>query len=247
MQIAGGYADPHISLMPRLRQILKGVEVTRARQGSIIRPRLPITPNILRRIKRVWASPTHGHKLLWAACLIAFFGFCRSGEITIPQKGAYDPKVHLSFRDVAVDQASRPRVVSLLLRRSKTDQSGRGVKIILGRTDHDLCPVGALMEYLMVRGSGAGPLLQWSNGDPLTKTSLVTEVRQALHSAGLPAKDYAGHSFRIGAATSAAAAGVEDSTIQALGRWRSSAYLRYIRACPRQLANVARSLSSCDI
>ena len=151
MQIAGGYADPHINLMPRLRQILKGVDVTRAKQGSNRRPWLPITPNVLRRIKRVWASPTHSHKLLWLACLIAFFGFCRSGEITIPQKGAYDPKVHLSFRDVAVDQAPRPMVVSLLLGRSKTDQSSRGVKIILGRTDHDLCPVGALMEYLMVR------------------------------------------------------------------------------------------------
>ncbi len=39
---------------------------------------------------------------------------------------------------------------------------------------------------------------------------------------GLP-----GHSFRIGAATTAATVGIEDSTIQMLGRW-SSAFLAHI-------------------
>ena len=46
-------------------------------------------------------------------------------------------------------------------------------------------------------------------------------VRQALESAGVQAANYAGHSFRIGAATTAAACGMENSTIQTLGRGRA--------------------------
>ena len=52
---------------------------------------------------------------------------------------------------------------------------------------------------------------------PLYPRQFVEAVRQAMSAAHLPVQDYAGHSFRIGAATTAAMAGVQDSTIQTLG------------------------------
>ena len=58
---------------------------------------------------------------------------------------------------------------------------------------------------------------------PLTRVVLVAKVQEALQQAGLNHKDYNGHSFRIGAATSAAQKGL-DSLIQILGRWKSEAY-----------------------
>ena len=73
---------------------------------------------------------------------------------------------------------------------------------------------------------------------------------QALSAAHLPAKDYAGHSFRIGAATTAAMIGLEDSTIQILGHWKSSSYqlaIYSIRANPGQLASMSAFLSKYDI
>ena len=56
--------------------------------------------------------------------------------------------------------------------------------------------------------------------------------------AGLDASLYSGHSFRIGAATSAAQAGIQDSIIQALGRWSSGAFLVYVRTQRSQLASI---------
>ena len=40
---------------------------------------------------------------------------------------------------------------------------------------------------------------------------------------------YTGHSFRIGAATSAAARGVPLAVIQHMGRWKPNAFQHYIR------------------
>ena len=50
--------------------------------------------------------------------------------------------------------------------------------------------------------------------------------------------DYPTHSLRLGLATEAAAAGVPDATIQLMGRWRSAAYMGYVRG-HRQLASGA--------
>ena len=55
---------------------------------------------------------------------------------------------------------------------------------------------------------------------------------------------YSGHSFRIGAATTAAAVGVEDSMIKTLGRWKSAAYLAYVRIPWKRLAAVSARLAN---
>ena len=158
----------------------------------------------------------------------------------------YNAEVHLSIRDVAIDCKAVPTMISIL-RRTKTDQARKGVKIILGKTGRELCPGNTLLEFLEVSGMESGPLFRLSGGQPLTRPRFVEEVRRALQKANLPGKDIAGHSLHIGAAITASATGVEDSTIQALGRWKSSAFLKYISASPKHLAGVSKMLSSSNI
>jgi hypothetical protein len=150
---------------------------------------------------------------------------------------------------VAVDDPHNPSMLKLRLKASKTDQTRIGVDIYVGRTHNCLCPVVAMLRYLAVRGVDNGPLFRMADGTTLTKAVLVQKVRGALTRAGIDPTHYAGHSFRIGAATTAAASGIDDATIQQLGRWRSDSYVRYIRTPRHQLATTigqpVTAFSSC--
>ena len=72
---------------------------------------------------------------------------------------------------------------------------------------------------------------------------LVKHLREALTNAGIDASKFSGHSFRHGAASTAAALGVEDSLIMSLGRWKSSAYLLYVRIPQEKLALMSQTLA----
>ena len=113
--------------------------------------------------------------------------------------------------------------------RSKTDQFGRRVEIFVGATGGELCPVSAILAYMRVRGVAPGPFFKCENGLLLTKAPFIGGVRSALARSGVSSEGYYGHSFQIGTATAAARAGIQDSVIQALGRWSTPAFLRYIR------------------
>ena len=104
-----------------------------------------------------------------------------------------------------------------------------------------LCAVQAVVSYLARRGHCPGPLFLLENGLPLTHLLVTDRLRAILLSAGLPG-DFSSHSFRIGAATSAARVGVPDHLIQVLGWWKSDAYKQYIRTPPDLITRSAKSL-----
>ena len=71
----------------------------------------------------------------------------------------------------------------------------------------------------------------------------MEKVRDGLKRAGIDQTKYCGHSFRIGAATTAAAKGVEDCIIKILGRWESLAYLQYVKLPREQLSGYSSLLA----
>ena len=118
--------------------------------------------------------------------------------------------------------------------------------IYVGKTDMPLCPVAAMLAYMAMRGPGDGPLFRFRSGEALTRQRLVMALRKVLARAGLKPEEYAGHSFRIGAATTAAVCGISVDTIKTLGRWKSQAYQLYVRLPRRQLADISRTLAASE-
>ena len=222
---------------------MKGLKRTQAEAGSTTKPRLPITPQILQKMFRAW-SQLHERDahMLQAACCLGFFGFLRAAEFTTPSWAEFDKDAHLTIADIAVDSQTYPSIIQVHIKQSKTDPFRQGVFIYIGKSHAAICPVAIITRYLAVRGSARGPLFLCADGSPLSRNTLVTKVRAALAQAGIDSHAYSGHSFRIGAATTAAKNGVEDSLIQILGRWQSSAYLRYVKLPREQLAAISQSL-----
>ena len=242
LQIENECFDPFSQqTLARLELVMRGIKRYQASQNIKPRPRLPITPEILRKVKHIWdkKASDYNYVMLWAACCTCFYGFLRAGEMTVPSDNNFDPSVNLTLDDVTIDDPTRPSLIRINIKASKTDPFRKGVAIFLGRTHNDICPVAAILGYLALRGQRPGPLFQFSDRRYLTRSRFVDYVRTALQQAGIDSAVYSGHSFRIGAATTAASHGLEDSLIQTLGRWESDAYRRYIHIPRAQLASVS--------
>ena len=244
--IEAGFGSPPTSLWPRLHYVLRGVK--RQQAGALKRTRLPITPDILTALFKVWAEgqmePEFEARLLWAACCVCFFGFFRAGELLASQGGTQLPPVQLG--DVAVDDHCSPSMLRIHLKKAKTDPFGRGVEVFLGKTGQLLCPVTALLGYLGVRPrtSEKVPLFVNRDGTPLAKESFVRRVKAALTMAGINHQAYSGHSFRIGAASTAASRNVPSHMIKMLGRWSSDAYMLYIHQPRTRLAAISSIIAA---
>ena len=200
--------------------------------------RLPVTPELLRGVLSVWstAPPTFDRVMLWAAFSMGFFAFLRAGEFTCQSLESFDQSSMVALGDVWVDSHSDPWCLTIKLKQSKGNPFGHGVLIHLGHTFQPLCPVVAVLSYLAICPSTPGPFFVFSDGSPLSRERLISALSQALKDSGVDPSNFKGHSFRIGAATTATKVGLSDSLIRVLGRWHSSAFMSYIRTPKGHLA-----------
>ncbi len=170
LHLSKGYADPFLAV-PQLDLVFKGVN--RLKPSGQDR-RLPITPIVLRDIwEVVQRAPTdYTNIMMWAACCLEYFAFLRCGEFTV--NDPFDPGKHLEISDIAVNSYEIPTMISVFLKQSKTDQDKSGIKLFLGRTNQDLCPVVAVLAYLGVRKVGSTTaLFVQDGGNPLSRAALV--------------------------------------------------------------------------
>ena len=134
--------------------------------------------------------------------------------------------------------------MTVTLKSSKTDSFRAGQSLLIARVDSPVCAVTTMQHYFQVVSPPKGPLFYFQSGRFLTRSSVVCLLRDAARHAGLPYHSLKGHSFRIGAASTAAAAGLPDWLIKAMGRWSSDRYQLYIRTPQQVLLSAAPRMAS---
>ena len=130
-----------------------------------LKQRLPITAAIMTRIhSTVVQNPNDYHIIMiWAACSLAFFGFLRCGEFTIPSISDFDPQAHLTIDDIAIDNHITSSTIHVRIKQSKTDPFHKGVYLFLEKTDEVICPIKGTLPCLAIRGSTPGPFFVMEN------------------------------------------------------------------------------------
>ena len=114
--------------------------------------------------------------------LYCLFCFLRIGEMV---GNAYDPSVNLSLSDVPVDKPKWPTMLKISIKQIPSKM----VDLFLGKMNTDICPVRALLNYLIRCGSAQGSLFILEDGSFLTPHYVMSTVRDALQRADVDQED----------------------------------------------------------
>ncbi|CAI7915543.1 unnamed protein product, partial [Closterium sp. NIES-53] len=149
--------------------------------------------------------------------LLMYTGFLRFSDL-----------VAIQWQDIQIEEAA----IWLLIPHSKTVQEGKGIWVPSATTPRPYCPVNITRQFISLAGYDAstkGPLIRVftrdSKATPHDHAPSYPTVRnwclEAFKKVGLNVNHLGMHSFRKGAATTAAGIGVSDRMFKRLGRWHS--------------------------
>ena len=202
-KLKGHYLD---TKHPIIMENLHGIKRT---LGSRQKAKKPLLINDLKLIIKA----IHEEKIRdKALILIGFAGGFRRSEL-----------VNIDYEDIEFVNEG----VKILIKRSKTDQSGEGIiKAIPYFDNKEFCPVISLKTYIQEKFSSKNEGKIFDISDK----SVALIIKRYAEKAGLDSSKYAGHSLRSGFATTAAEFGAEERNIMAMtGHKTTQMVRRYIQ------------------
>ena len=237
LHISCGYGDP-VQGKLLLQKVLRGILRFQGKSCILRQPITPVVLAAMQPILRTWLGE-RDFTMIWAAFTLAFFAFLRCSEFTYNGIAQFRPWFDLSADSVSFHHSQAcPQQMSVLLKASKTDTYRQGYTLVIACSPSPICAVTAMRNYFLA-ALPHGPLFYFHSGRLLTRSAVVNLLRDAARHAGLPYRSLKGHSFRIGAVSTAAAAGLPDWLIKVLGRWSSDCYQLYIRTHRNVLLSAA--------
>jgi len=237
-------------LFHRVRQKAKRQNTTRKRKQ-------PVTWGIASDVTDTYdfhpdsITSLSGAALFICILLLGVAGLFRLGEL-IPQniKKTHPERILRRGQIQFFRQAGVITYARIWLYRSKGDTYSEGVPVFIpaNSTSRRLCPIAWLEAILRLtktpQSSDSSPLFIFPNGTLVTRGPFIRWMKGKLRGIGFDPSLYAGHSLRIGGAVTAARAGVPHHVIQRLGRWRSQAYLLYIKYVPERIQNLRDTIAT---
>ena len=193
--------------------------VSVAPSPAIPRPRCPGLTNVaIDRIEAAVNMANPRHQLTVALCRVMRDGMLRRAEV-----------VAIEWDDITEDQNGAGE---LLIRRSKTDQSGRGYVVYLS--------LPTMVALRRIRPEPAVGIIF-----PYHPLTIARRIQAAARKAKLPGR-FRGHSPRVGMAQDLVSAGASVVELQQVGRWRSpqmpAYYARHQEASRGAVAKFYRTL-----
>lgn len=209
-----------------IARCLSGLRYGFSLLGVSIDPGGRILTPLVKGIQRVKARPPVRKKAIWTDDLALMVGRLPADLsglrdrllLLVGFSGAFrrSELVQLLIEDIE-DIPGKGMILEL--RRSKTDQTGKGIRKGIPELGTALCAVRAVRSWLRVTGLSEGPLLRSilpgkCLGGSLSDRQAANIVKRAAAAAGLDPALYSGHSLRRGFLNAAAAAHASPQSLQ---------------------------------
>ena len=226
--------------------------------------RLPLTWSILSQGWRVVTTTVDEGVVMWLGPTLSYLLLCRASELCAYADGKGHPESYLTRNSLtflsgeerlSFENRARANAVQVRFRASKSDQKREECTITRTRAAGVALDAGrlagafeALQELRNVHPQlpGEAPLTVRrtpSGWNVLTRTEAVAALRLMVGSSGRDPAQYALRSGRIGGATQLAAQGISELQIQRAGRWKSRAFMTYVRAAVEGADSVSAALA----
>lgn len=190
--------------------------------------RKPVTVDHLEIIHRnLNIVPKNLRKTFWAACLVAFFTLLRAGNLFKSENSS----TALRVKDLTESSIGYTALVKVL---KTAKHRGEKLTLPIPKLTHspDFCPVRAISRMIKSVGHrSSAPLFSYKTDAGSTHPTVEkfnNILKITLRHAGFSTKLFSAHSFRRGAATTAAGLALDPLALKAQGNWKSDVYLQYI-------------------
>ena len=199
-----------------IRKMLLGAKKLHGTTDSRFTITLEILHKMMDSVRHV-SSSVYEIDLYRSMFILMFHAFLRIGEVTSSPNNINFSQVSFSDKSLCITFLKFKHNVS------------SPMSLVIQSNGTNYCPVATTKQYIQRRGSSQGPFFCLPGVIPISSRSFASMFTTCLVWSNynhLPIKP---HSFRIGAATWAAANSYTECQIQAMGRWNSNAFKKYIR------------------